>query len=383
MIKTAHVSLRPSFLFVFRAPIRRFLGLTPHAIEYTCRTVSSETALPGCHPREGGDPVARKVNRTYSLDSRVRGNDALPRFACGHRLSCDLRGNNNHSHRRCGGEARARRQQSAGFTLIELAIVVFLIGVIAAMSIPQLLPIIAFSELEGSARRVAGFGQGAMAHSALLRDRVVVRIDLKEQQIYAVHWILPETEKAEAEAAEAEPDQLAKLAQLREMGVNSSADLQEKFLGESDLSGILSDGDGAFDPELAGYQMDDKFNSFARQALEVRAKNVKHDESFLEDAGTIFGEDQAFELDEEEPVEEELGDPILRRTALRGDVRIVGVEIDGDYISQGVAEAEFSVLGLTQSVLIYIENEDGEAYTVFWDPLSNRSTIHLGRGIES
>ena len=81
----------------------------------------------------------------------------------------------------------------------------------------------------------------------------------------------------------------------------------------------------------------------------------------------------------EELVEEELADPILRRTALRGGVQFVGVEIDGEYISRGVAEAEFSVLGLTQKVVVYLENEDGEAYTVLWDPVSNRSNVYAGR----
>jgi len=267
----------------------------------------------------------------------------------------------------------------AGFTLIELAIVVFLLGVVAAIAVPRLLPVIAFSELEGSARRVAGFGQGAMAHAALLRDRVVVRIDLKAQEIYAVHWILPEQEEAEALAAEGEPDQLAKLSQLREMGVRSPADLQEKFLGGDDLSGILGGDDGAFDSELAGYQMDDKFNTFARQALEIRAENVKHDESLLDDVANIFGDEEIFDLDEEEPVEEELADPVLRRTRLRGAVEITGVEIDGEYHSRGVPEVEFSVLGLTQKVILYLENEEGEAFTVLWDPISNRSTVYLGR----
>ncbi len=272
-----------------------------------------------------------------------------------------------------------RPTHNAGFTLIELGIVVFLLGLVAAIAVPRLLPIIAYSELEGSARRLAGFGQGAMGYSALLRERVVVRIDLKAQEIYAVHWIFPEQEEADALAAEAEPDQLAKLAAvLQEKGIRSPADLEKEFMG-GDTSDFLSGDDGAFDAELAGYQMDDKFNAFAREALEVRAKNVKHDESFLGDVGNIFGEEEVFDLDAEEPVEEELADPILRRTALRGDVLIVGVELDGEYESGGVVEVEFSVLGLTQKVVIFIENEDGEAFTILWDPVANRSSLHMGR----
>ena len=276
----------------------------------------------------------------------------------------------------------ACRNFREGFTLIELAVVVFLLSLMAAIAIPRLLPVIAYSELEGTARRLAGYGQGAMGHSALLRERIVVRIDLSEQQVYTVHWILPEKEAAEQAAAEAEPDQLAKLALLREKGIGSQADLQEKLGSGKGLSDILSDDDGAFDSELAGFQMTDKFNVFARQALEVRAENVKHDESFLDDVGLDLSEENIFDPDAEEPVEEELGDPILRRIGFSSNAQIVGVELDGEYTSRGVVEVEFSVLGLGQRVVIFVENEDGDAFTVLWDPISNRSNVFVGRGTE-
>jgi prepilin-type N-terminal cleavage/methylation domain-containing protein len=272
---------------------------------------------------------------------------------------------------------RARRAAQAGFTLLELALVVFLIGLVAAMTVPQLMPIIAFSELEGTARHIAGYGRGAMAHSALLRDRVVVRVDLKEQEIYAVHWIIEETEE-EKKLREEEPDQLAKLAQLKEKGIRSAEDLDKSMLQGGELGSLLSGDDGAFDEELAGYQMSDKFNAFSRQALESRAENIKHDESFLEGVGDIFGEEDVFDLDEKEPIEEELGDPILRRTKLREGVTITGVDLDGEHISKGVVEIEFTVLGLAQKAVFYVENEDGDAFTVLWDPVSGRTNIFPG-----
>lgn len=272
---------------------------------------------------------------------------------------------------------RTRLAARAGFTLLELSVVVFIIGLMAAITVPRLLPIIAFSELEGSARHLAGYGQGAMAYSMLLRDRVVVRVDLKAQEIYAVHWVLPETEEEKA-LKEEEPDQLAKLALLKEKGIRSGKDLDEKLLQGGELGSLLGGSDGDFDPELAGYQMDDKFNEFTRGALEARAANVKHDDSFLEGVGDILGEEEVFDLDEKEPVEEELADPILRRMRLHGGIRITGVEIDGENVTRGVPEIEFTVLGLAQKVVFYIENDDGEAYTILWDPVTARSSFVPG-----
>jgi len=210
-----------------------------------------------------------------------------------------------------------------------------------------------------------------------MRERVVVRVDLKAQEIYAVHWVYPETEE-EKKKREEEPDQLSKFAMLREKGIRSEKDLQEKMLQGGELKSLLSDGKSEFDAEQAGYQMDDRFNQFTREALEARAKNVKHEEDFLGDVGNVLDDVPDFDPDEKEPEEEELADPILRRTRLRGDVRITGVEIDGESITRGVAEVEFSVLGLTQRVVFYLEDEDGNAYTVVWDPVMARTKMAAG-----
>jgi hypothetical protein len=60
-------------------------------------------------------------------------------------------------------------------------------------------------------------------------------------------------------------------------------------------------------------------------------------------------------------------------------VTITDVVLDGAPVGKGVVEIEFTVLGLAQKAVFYIENEDGDAFTVLWDPVSGRTNIFPGR----
>lgn len=260
-----------------------------------------------------------------------------------------------------GGESRA------GFTLLELAVVILLIGIISAIVFPQIFPVIVYSRLEGSARHLANFGRGAMAHATLLREPITVRLDLDKQEYYAFRLVIPKSDKEEEE----EPDQLALLSDFKHGGGLSSEEVSAMMRGES-LSGAPAKNRGEFDPELANKQMSDKFDLFARRATQERAKNVKH-EGFLDEIGPLF--EKEFALDELEPVEEELMDPVLRRTTLDEDVRIEAVVVGGARYTKGVVEIELTPLGVLEDVGFHVVNADTDYFTVTWNAVSARANL--------
>ncbi|HPO13333.1 MAG TPA: prepilin-type N-terminal cleavage/methylation domain-containing protein [Candidatus Hydrogenedentes bacterium] len=271
-------------------------------------------------------------------------------------------------------QCRLPWRRAGGFTLIELSVVIFLIALISAIAFPQLAPVIMFTELEGEARHLSNYGRAAIAESTLFRADITVRFDLDNQEYYCIRVVYPEPESDEGEPAE---DQMALLSQLRGSGMSTA-----------DLGGILSSarmqGDtlglpDGFDDEAANRQLSDKFDRFARRVLEERAKNVKQEESLLDEIGPLFDPEDKFSLDLAEPEEQELVDPALQRVLLSPTVRLESVIIDGVAQSRGVAEVKLSPLGLSSEVGFYLVNEDEEYFTVIWDPLTGGTNILDGK----
>ncbi len=271
---------------------------------------------------------------------------------------------------------RSRRERG-GFTLLEMSVVVFLMGVILAMAFPYLLPVIAFSRLEGEARHLANYGRAAIAQATLFREEVVIRFDLEAQEYYTVHWIEPESGEGEGEG---ETDQMKLLSTLRGRGDFSSAQLAQSLAESRTSEGGLFEGlpDG-FNDEAANRQMSDRFEKFARRATEARAKNVKQEAGILDEIGPLFEESDEFALEENEPVEEEILDPVLERTRLPEEVRLEAVVVDGVSSDRGEVEVLLSPLGLTQVVVLYLRSEDGEYYTVVWDPVTSGTDVLEGK----
>jgi len=285
-----------------------------------------------------------------------------------------------------------------GFTLVELCVVVVIIGVVTAVAIPQLIPLIAFSEIDGEARRLAGYGSALVAEAALFKTPLTVRVDLDKQEYHTIRLVYPEQEEADAAAMEGAQggtaagaasagaavakkpagDQMAMLREYAKSSGMSPAQMSNALAGQAKndprLRGMLPQG---FDQELADEQMNDKFARFSRNILETRAKNVKHDEGFLDEIGPLF--EKKFTLEEEKPVEEELGDPVLMRRKLPEGLRIESVSVNGERKGRGMVEFEVSPLGMDQVTGFHIVNRDGEYMTVWWDPLTGRGVSRAGK----
>ena len=263
---------------------------------------------------------------------------------------------------------------SAGFTLIELCAVIFIMGIIASVAFPQLLPLLVFSEVDAEARRLANYGSGAIAEAALFGSELTVYIDLDNQEYYTVHMVYPDN----SDDLEESVDQLGLFNQFRSSGEHSSTDISEMLSAQSQgdkrLSSQLPEG---FDTAEADAQMYDKFNQRQRQILYARAKNVKQDESFLSEIGPLF--ETEFTLSLEEPYEEELYDPILERYRMPEEIRIESVSQAGGTSSTGIVSVPISPLGLIDDVVISIRNQDGTYFSVLWNPLTGRGVSQEGK----
>jgi prepilin-type N-terminal cleavage/methylation domain-containing protein len=258
----------------------------------------------------------------------------------------------------------------SGFSLLELVLVLFIMGVVAAMAFPRLMPLILFSTTEGSARHLSSYGRAVMAHASLTGDEVYVYVDLGEQEYWTEVVTYPDPEEGEGEMPD--EDQMEKLEQYRAMQDMSDDEIRDKL-----VSGDFDDLD--FDSDLADLQMHDKFERFARRAMKARAENVKHDESFLDEIGGLFDEEDEFSLDDElEPVNKELKDPVLERYRFPEDAWISDIQIDGGEPDDEVIEIPMTALGLSQEVRFFVTGTSGDIFTVIWDPVSSTTNVRAG-----
>lgn len=270
---------------------------------------------------------------------------------------------------------RHPKHSRAGFTLFELMAVMFIIGLIMAVAVPQLMPAIMYSEHQGAARHLSTYGRAVIAQATMMHEDLTVRFDLDEQELYTVRWLPPLTEETEGEADVDPAMQEDQLDLFEEARRNS--DLSPQEWSEKLADGDLGDMGENFDPEALDVQMNDRFNLFARRALLARAKNVVHEEDILD--GVDIFDSQDLDLDkEDEPEEEEIFDHVLSRVRFRGDIQIESVEVDGENSSSGVVEVGLTSLGLDSEVRIFVSNPDREYFTVTWDPISGTTNIFEG-----
>lgn len=246
-------------------------------------------------------------------------------------------------------------------------------SIITAVALPQLMPLLVFSELEGQARKLTHYGSAVMAEAALFGSELTVYMDLDEQQVYVTQTIYP----SEDEEGEEEVDHMQMFSDFRRSGEYSSEELTEMLAGTSG-GNLRASGDlpEEFDPAEADAQMKGHLDSRHHQILYKRAQNVKQDASFLSEIGPLFEEE--FALSFAEPYEEELTEPLLERIRLPEGVRLDEVYLNGESMTRGVGEVQVTSLGLEQPVVLFVCNEE-ECFTITWNPLTGRGSMEQGR----
>ncbi len=254
-----------------------------------------------------------------------------------------------------------------GFTLLELSVVMLLLAIAAAVAAPQFFPALRYASAEWEARQLAGFGTEAAAEAALSKDSVFVRIDLSQQEYFAVRLIYPEPDIQElAERYAPAAPSVPRAATSRLFGVesgmpSSASGAPQNALSEEEVS-----------PEDADLLMRWKVDQFVRRNLESRARNVIHTEGLFEDTGPLF--EKSFSFEEEEPEEEELGGLLDRRFLPEG-IRISSVTVNGETFTRGLVEIEVMPTGFPGLVEIALRSDDGESFVVTWDPMLNRGVF--------
>lgn len=269
--------------------------------------------------------------------------------------------------------------RSGGFTLLELALVVMLVGVLAAITMPQFLPVIAYSELEGAARHLASYGRAAMAECALSHENLTihVKLDSKEdapQEYWCVKW--PDLmEQFGLSKDEDDEDQKKKEEALKifdEVMQNPNDPLlQEEAMKKLEKLGQNQD-------EIMALAVQERFDRMMRMALMAQSRNVKHD-SIMDEFGPLF--DKEFSLDDDkEKKEEEIKSELLLRTRVPNP----GVEIESMVVgtkthTRGDVEIDVSPMGMSDPVRFFLTNSDGDYITVVWDPISGNASVLDGK----
>ena len=273
----------------------------------------------------------------------------------------------------------ARASRSRGFTLIEMLLVMAVIALMAAIAVPQLMPAILFSRLEGSARHVAGYGRAVMAQAMLMRETITVKLDLTKQE----YWAIRRIDKAESIFDEEKKD-----------GENGKQTDKKNKRGKSRKGASGNDGHNGDFLNLLGYSPSEKdgtdwgesatsgaglmrkqFDRFAQTQMLARSRQVKR-EGILDEIGPLF--DKKFSLSDEKETEEELTEPLLSRTSLADGVLIESVHVGGTSYSKGDVSIEVTPLGLVEPVVFYLKGDDEAYFTVTWDPITGN--VHIEKG---
>lgn len=253
------------------------------------------------------------------------------------------------------------RRRAGGFTLVELVVVVLVVLVFLGIVAPALAPMFIFADLETSSRNLAAFGARAMDQCILARDRYTVKVDLANQEYWALRW--PKvTDDEEGEG------RLTGGSSVLD-GANKKS-LRELLAGMDDASDLSSE-----DLESEAQALFAEMEWHHRTVLESRARRVlEHEPGAAE--SRLF--DTRFSLDRDETDLEEVRLPLLQRTSLPQGVRIQRVVVGEKTYSSGVVDIDITPVGMALPVSFEMRNDDGDVFTVKWMGNTRQGIIESG-----
>ncbi len=277
-----------------------------------------------------------------------------------------------------GPVAASPRRDREGYTLLELMFVIFIIALILSIAMPQLMPALLSSQLEGSARHLANYGRSAIAYSALNHEPITVRFDLAKREYYSLKW----SEDDLAINSSTKSGGLSGIEGKDSVGLSTDQDKQANGLSTGagaalTIQELIATG-AVEDLELQREEVQLELDKAFQRSLLAQAKNVPR-ESLLGEFKPLFEKDFTLEVDGKEQ-RDEVQDALLDHGYLPDEILIESVLLGGEEISEGTVDVEVTPIGLSQSVSFFLKGPKGEYYTVEWDPITGGA--HLARGKE-
>lgn len=225
------------------------------------------------------------------------------------------------------------RGRNAGFTFLEMLVVLTIIATIAAVALPSFVQVFAYAGQEGAAVRLTDYGRAVMDHAALTGRPLIVVVDREHGR----YWCEQESVSEENE---------------------SNASEMDRGAGEMTKSRQLSS------------TIDQRY----RQRMTQLAGRIEYDqEGILQNVDDLF--ESEFEIEEAETARERVSSPLLEPVELPDGVRFVSIEQNGVAVEDAIMEIGVGPAGLDNSIRFVLSAGRDSGLEVVWDAVQLRTSF--------